>query len=214
MKNNIMNFGVIGVLKALIFDMDVVLVDSMPYHSAAWKKAFLANGIEIKDDDVYINEGLNSRNVASLFIQKDRKKPVAYDFEAITKIYKQEFERTFELKSFEGMEECLKVLHEYVQLSVVSGSDRSIVESIIDNLFPDTFDVLVAGNDVQNSKPCPDPYLKAVELLGINKDECIIIENAILGVEAAKRAEIYCIGIPTYLEPSHLKNPRPCNRQS
>ena len=48
------------------------------------------------------------------------------------------------------------------------------------------------------------PFLKAVELLKVRREECIIIENAILGVEAAKKAEIYCIGVPTYLEPSQL----------
>jgi beta-phosphoglucomutase-like phosphatase (HAD superfamily) len=63
---------------------------------------------------------------------------------------------------------------------------------------------VVTGDDVKNSKPDPDPFLKAVELLNVRRDECIIVENAILGVEAAKKAEIYCIGVPTYLEPSQL----------
>lgn len=192
-------------LKALIFDMDGVLIDSMPYHAAAWKKALLDNGIKINDDDVYTKEGLNPQNVISSYIQKVKKEPEAYDFEAIIKTYRQEFDRTFELKAFEGMKECLKVLHMHFKLSLVSGSHRAIVENVVDNLFPDIFEILVTGNEIKNSKPCPDPYLKAVELLGIKKDECIIIENSILGVEAAKRAEIYCIGIPTYLAPSQLK---------
>jgi beta-phosphoglucomutase len=193
------------VLKALIFDMDGVLIDSMPFHAAAWKKAFLDMGMEIKDEDIYAIEGSNPKNGLPLLIRKARKEPEEYDFEKITSIYRQEFKRTFEPKAFEGMKECLGMLKKRFLLSVVSGSDGHIVHSIVDQLFPGIFDTVVTGDDVTNSKPYPDPFLKAVELLKVRREECIIIENAILGVEAAKKAEIYCIGVPTYLEPSQLE---------
>ena len=102
------------------------------------------------------------------------------------------------------MGECLELLKTRFLLSVVSGSDHLIVHSIVDQLFPGIFDIVVTGDDVINSKPDPDPFLKAVELLKVRPEECIIVENAILGVEAAKKAEIYCIGVPTYLKPSQL----------
>ncbi len=191
-------------LKALIFDMDGVLVDSMPFHAAAWKKAFLDLGMEIQDSDIYAIEGSNPKNGLPLLIRKARKEPEAYDFETITSIYRQEFKRIFELKAFEGMRECLEVLKTRFQLSVVSGSDHVIVHGIVDQLFPGIFDIVVTGDDIVNSKPHPDPFLKAVELLNVRREECLVIENAILGVEAAKKAEIYCIGIPTYVEPSQL----------
>ncbi|MHB8101643.1 MAG: HAD family hydrolase [Methanosarcina sp.] len=191
-------------LKALIFDMDGVLVDSMPFHAAAWKKAFLDMGMEIKDEDIYAIEGSNPINGLPLLIRKARREPEEYDFAVITSIYRQEFERIFEIKAFEGMKECLELLKQRFLLSVVSGSDRYIVHGIVGQLFPGIFDTVITGDDVKNSKPCPDPFLKAVELLKVRREECIIIENAILGVEAAKKAEIYCIGVPTYLEPSQL----------
>jgi beta-phosphoglucomutase len=188
------------VLKALIFDMDGVLVNSMPFQAAAWKKAFL----DIHDEDVFAIEGSNPRIGLQILIRKAGKEPESYDFEGITSIYRQEFKRIFELKAFEGMKECLDLLKKRFLLSVVSGSDRYIVHGIVDQLFPEIFDVVVTGDDVRYSKPCPDPFLKAVDLLKVRREECIIIENAILGVEAAKKAEIYCIGIPTYLDPSQL----------
>lgn len=191
-------------LKALIFDMDGVLVDSMPFHAAAWKKAFLDMDMEIQDRDIYAIEGSNPMNGINLLLRKARKEPEAYNFEAITSIYRREFKRIFELKAFEGMKECLETLKTRFMLSVVSGSDSLIVHGIIDQLFPNLFDVVITGNDVKNSKPHPDPFLKAVEILNVQRDECIVIENAILGVEAAKKAEIYCIGVPTYVEPSNL----------
>lgn len=191
-------------LKALIFDMDGVLVDSMPFHAAAWKKAFIDMGMEIRDEDIYAIEGSNPRNGLPLLIRKARKDPETFDFETITEIYRQEFKRIFELKAFDGMRECLESLKSRYLLSVVSGSDHFIVNGILDQLFPCTFDVIVTGDDVLNSKPHPDPFLKAVELLKVEKKECAVIENAVLGVEAAKKADIYCIGIPTYVKPSEL----------
>ena len=191
-------------LKALIFDMDGVLVDSMPFHAAAWRKAFLDMGMEIQDRDIYAIEGSNPRNGLPLLIRKARKAPEAYDFETITSIYRQEFKRVFELKAFDGMKECLEALKTRFLLSVVSGSDHLIVHGIVDQLFPGIFDIVVTGDDIKNSKPHPDPFLKAVELLNVQREECVVIENATLGVEAAKKAEIYCIGIPTYVEPSQL----------
>jgi HAD superfamily hydrolase (TIGR01509 family) len=184
--------------------MDGVLVDSMPFQAAAWKKAFLDMGMEIQDRDIYEIEGSNPRNGLPLLIQKAGKEPGAYDFETITSIYRQEFKRVFELKAFEGMIECLEVLKKRFLLSVVSGSDHVIVHGIVDQLFPGIFDIVVTGDDIINSKPHPDPFLKAVELLNVRREECVVIENAILGVEAAKNAEIYCIGVPTYVEPTQL----------
>ena len=175
-------------LKALIFDMDGVLVDSMPFHAAAWKKAFLDMGMEIQDEDIYAIEGSNPRNGLPLLIKKARKEPEAFDFETITAIYRHEFKRIFELKAFNGMKECLELLKSRFLLSVVSGSDRIIVNGIINQLFPDIFDTVISGDDVVNSKPHPDPFLKAVELLNVGKKECVVIENAVLGVEAAKKS--------------------------
>jgi beta-phosphoglucomutase-like phosphatase (HAD superfamily) len=191
-------------LKAIIFDMDGVLIDSMPLHAAAWKKAFLDMGMEIQDKDIYAIEGSNPKNGLPLLIRSARKEPEEYDFEVITVIYRQEFKRIFRLKAFEGIKECLEVLKTRFLLSVVSGSDHVIVHDIVAQLFPAIFDIVVTGDDVVNSKPCPDPFLKAVELLNVQREECVIIENAILGVEAAKRAGIYCIGVPTYIEASQL----------
>lgn len=191
-------------LKALIFDMDGVLIDSMPFHAAAWKRAFLDLGMEIRDEDIYAIEGSNPKNGLAVLLQNARGKTENYNVEILTSIYRQEFKRIFELKAFEGIKECLELLKMRFRLSVVSGSDHVIVHNIIDQLFPGIFEIVITGDDVINPKPCPDPFLKAVEILNIQPDECIIIENAILGVEAAKRAEIYCVAVPTYLEASQL----------
>ncbi len=192
------------VLKALIFDMDGVLVDSMPFHAAAWKRAFLEMGMVIRDEDIYAIEGSNPGSGLPILIRCAGEDPEAFDLEEITAIYRQEFGKIFELKAFEGLKECLETLKSRFLLSVVSGSDRLIVHGILDELFPGVFDAVITGDDVIYAKPHPDPFLKAVKLLQVRKEECLVIENAILGVEAAKRADIYCIGVPTYVDVEQL----------
>lgn len=180
--------------------MDGVLVDSMPYHAEAWKKAFMDVGLKIQTEDIYAIEGSNPKNGLSVLIREAKKDPNDFDFEEITELYRQEFKRNFRLKAFEGMKDGLETLKERFLLSVVSGSDYLIVHGILDELFPNLFDIVVTGDDVLHGKPSPEPYLEAIKLLKVKKEECTVIENAILGVEAAKRAGLYCIGIPTYLE--------------
>lgn len=106
---------------------------------------------------------------------------------------------------FEGIYECLDFLKNRCLLGVVSGSDKAVVFELLERFFPNTFDAVVTGNDVKQGKPSPEPYLKVVEMLKIRKDECIVVENAPLGVESAKRAGLFCIAIPTYVEAQRLK---------
>jgi beta-phosphoglucomutase-like phosphatase (HAD superfamily) len=108
------------------------------------------------------------------------------------------------VKAFDGMADCLSVLKNNFRLAVVTGSERATVESFMNQFFPGIFDVVVSGEDVSYGKPYPEPYLKAVEMLGIAKDECIVVENAPMGVESAKRAGLYCVGVPTYVSPDRL----------
>ncbi|MCG7853109.1 MAG: HAD family phosphatase, partial [Methanosarcinaceae archaeon] len=106
----------------------------------------------------------------------------------------------------DNIDKCLYLLKKRYRLAVVSGADRAIVHSIMDRFFPGVFDVVISGEDVKEGKPSPEPYLKAVRMLNVQKDECIVFENAPMGVESAKRAGLYCVAIPTYLPPDTLKN--------
>lgn len=193
-------------VKAVIFDMDGVLVDSMPYHADAWIIVFAEAGIYIKRQDVYEVEGSNHEGIIRLIFKKAGRTPAPEDFEELSLKKREVFARINNVEVFEGIHDCLDFLKNRCSLGVVSGSDKGVVMELIERFFPDTFEAIVTGNDVKEGKPSPEPYLKAVEMLGIRKDECIVIENAPLGVESAKRAGLYCVAIPTYVEKERLKN--------
>lgn len=193
------------ILKAVIFDMDGVLVDSMPYHADAWISVFAEAGIHIRRQDIYDIEGSNHEGIIGLVFEKAGRKPEPEDFERLARKKREIFARINKVGVFEGIYECLDFLKKRCLLGVVSGSDKGVVMEFIERFFPDRFDAVVTGNDVKKGKPSPEPYLKVVEMLKIRKDECIVIENAPLGVESAKRAGLFCIAIPTYVEAQRLK---------
>ena len=192
--------------RAVIFDMDGVLVDSMPYHADAWIIVFSEIGIYIKRQDVYEVEGSNHEGIVRMIFKKAGRTPALEELEELSHKKREIFTRINDVKVFEGIYDCLDFLKDRCLLGVVSGSDKGVVMEIIERFFPDTFDAIVTGNDVKEGKPSPEPYLKAVGMLGVRKNECIIIENAPLGVESAKRAGLYCIAIPTDVEARWLKN--------
>ncbi|WP_370867633.1 HAD family hydrolase [Methanolobus sp.] len=188
----------------MIFDMDGVLTDSMPYHAQAMEKVFNGLGITIDTQDIYEREGEKTIDVVNFLLEKGTDDASVYDRKDIVDKYIAKFGHIAQIKVFEGMKECLQILKTNFLLAVVSGSDKPIVYDIMQNEFPGIFDVIVTGDDVERGKPSPDPYLKAVAMLKLRKDECIVVENAPMGVDSALSAGICCIAVPTYLAPEKL----------
>jgi beta-phosphoglucomutase len=192
-------------MKAIIFDMDGVLVDSMPDHAEAWKQTFARTGLLIERRDIYELEGSNHRQIVELIFRRFGRNPGNEEIKELSRRKIEIFDKIEKARPFEGIEQLLSGLSQKYRLAVVSGSDHRTVHELIGTFFPRTFQVIIDGNDVQKSKPAPEPYLKAVEKLGVAKEECIVIENAPLGVRSAKSAGIRCIAIPTYLDRESLK---------
>lgn len=194
-------------IEALIFDMDGILIDSMHLHASAWKTAFQEAGIEIDEREIFYLEGENDTGIVKNVMNSKNIAPKRLDelLESVAPRKHELFDRNAAL-IFIGMDECLKKLKNRFKLGVVSGSDRNVVKMIMEKYFPGIFDAIISGDDTENGKPAPDPYNKAVEILGIEKENCIVIENAILGVRSAKNAGIFSIGIPTYIDRKELEH--------
>ncbi|WP_135606437.1 HAD family phosphatase [Methanococcoides sp. NM1] len=186
-------------LKVLIFDMDGVLVDSMSYHTEAMQHIFDELGINMDKQDIYDKEGSKTVEIVSFLLEKEGIDPLDFDVDGLIRRYRAEFARILVLKSFREIDECLPILRERFMLSVVSGADRNIVHDVIGRLFDDIFDIVLSGEDVEKGKPAPDPFLKVAEMLDVGISECLVVENAPMGVEAANRAGMFCVGVPTYV---------------
>lgn len=179
-------------------------MDSMHLHAAAWNKAFSEAGIIISPESIFRLEGANDRGIVENILS-DRGISGSFDSFSSIAVRKQALFNVMDVKPFPGINECLELLSGNHLLAVVSGSDRNAVNDILGRHFHVHFDAVVSGDDIVNGKPSPDPYLKALEYLGTDSDNCIVFENAPYGVEAAKRAGIYCIGVPTYVDREMLR---------
>ncbi len=191
-------------LKAIIFDMDGVLVDSMTYHAQAVNNVFDQMGLQMDQQDIFELEGERTIDIIRFLLYKATGDLSAFDVPSIVSRYIEEFNRIVEVRAFDGMKECLEKINNKFSLAVVSGSNRPIVDDIMQSKFSDIFEIVISANDVKKGKPAPDPYLMAMEKLGVKSDECIVIENAPMGVEAAQNAGIFCIAVPTYLPAEKL----------
>lgn len=192
-------------MQAIIFDMDGVLVDSMHYHAEAWDVALKTVGICIDKKMIYELEGANYRQVIDILLKQFGDTPTEEKIQDIGSKKLTIFGQIACVKPFDGIQELLETLKPRYKLAVVSGSNRKTVDATINNFFPDTFQVVVGGDETKISKPSPEPYLMAVEKLGVPKEDCLVIENAPFGVRSAKSAGLRCIAITTYLGKDCLK---------
>ena len=185
--------------------MDGVLVDSMPCHAEAWKRAFSTVGIDIRRKDIYELEGSNHKQVVDIIFKRSGRIASEEDMESLSDIKDDIFGQIEHVTPFEGMKELLSSLKKEYMLAVVSGSTRMTVHNMINKFFPDTFNIIIDGDQNIKSKPSPEPYLKAVEKLGISKGKCLVVENAPMGITSAKSAGLRCIAIPAYLGIEFMK---------
>jgi len=178
--------------------MDGVLIDAMPFHAEAMKIAIKEEtNYEIDKKIVYQLEGMPSNNlVKEIFKKYNINKEL--DQELIDKISerkKQIFKEIEDTHLIEGVPDLIKMLNECKCLkAIVTGAAKKEIELTIDKMIGlKNFDVVVSGEDVEAGKPNSDPFVVALQKMNIKSSECIVVENAPLGLEAANKAGIRCI---------------------
>lgn len=188
-------------LKAVLFDMDGVLFNSMPYHSKAWNEVMTNHGLDLSRDEAYLHEGRTAAGTINIIYQRQYGKDATQ--EEIENLYKEKsklFNSFPEAEPMPGAWELLqKVKAAGLTIMLVTGSGQRSLLDRLDHHYPGIFkpEFMVTAYDVKHGKPHPEPYLMALEKGGFKQDEAIVIENAPLGVEAGVAAGIYTIGVNT-----------------
>lgn len=192
-------------MKAILFDMDGVLVDSMPYHAEAWDMVLKTVGISIDRNIIYELEGANCRQVIDIILRQHGRIPTESEIQELGRKKLAIFEQIEQVRPFDGVTELLEFLKPKYKLAVVSGSNKKTVQTTLTTFFPGIFKVIIDGEETRIGKPSPEPYLRAIEKLDIPKSHCLVVENAPLGIRSAKSAGLCCIAIATYLTRDSLK---------
>jgi len=188
-------------LKAVLFDMDGVLFDSMPNHTQAWHQTMTELGFRCSRDEFYLFEGATSSYTINRYYHHVHGRNVSE--EERKTIYHRKTLHFNALPIADPMPYALEILNSVKEAGLipvlVTGSGQ---KSLIDRLnrhFPGIFEPerMVTAYDVHQGKPHPEPYLLGLKKAGIEAHEAIVIENAPLGVQAAVAAGIFTIAVNT-----------------
>lgn len=193
-------------IKAIIFDMDGVLVDSEPAMAHASVLGMEKYGIHAKEDDFTPYFGTDEKTYFGSVFEKYGGKYTPEIAECIYDIYCETAPSVISI--FPGVAETFKKLHDMgYKLAIASSSikrklDVNIKSTGIDK---NLLDAVICGSDVINRKPDPEIFLKAADMLNIPYENCLVAEDAISGVTAAKSAGMYCFGVTTTFSSDYLK---------
>ena len=188
--------------KAVLFDMDGVLYDSMPNHAIAWQQSMAQFGITMTADDAYATEG--ARGVDTIrkmvMLQQGREIDEA-EAQRMYDVKSHIFHQLPEASIMPGILTLMQQIHDDgIQIGVVTGSgQKPLIKRILKDFgtFVDEAHITTAY-DVRRGKPQPDPYLMGLRKAGdLMPYEAIVIENAPLGIQAGVAAKIFTIAVNT-----------------
>jgi beta-phosphoglucomutase family hydrolase len=175
--------------------MDGTIVDSLPCHKRAWQATFSKRGRVFTEEDFEWANGRKNEEIIPHFMEKispEEVNTIADEKEATFRRFVKE-----NIKALPGAVELIQSLATTkMQLALVSSTPKENIELITEKLsIKKYFSLFINGGDVKEGKPSPRAFLLAAEKLGVEPKNCAVIEDAIVGVQAAKRAGMYCIAV-------------------
>lgn len=190
-------------LKGILFDFDGVVVDSMHQHYDAWSNAFREKNITFAKEEFFQLEGQGLNKIVRMLGEPYGL--VEQEMLDIIEAKARYYYKSVQIKFYDYFLSMLNNLKDKkIPMAVVTGGNRKRVEKTIEEYLKGYFNALVTIDDVTHGKPHPEPFLKGAEKLNLKPEECIVIENAPLGIKAAKAAGTTVIAVKTTLTDKYL----------
>ncbi len=192
-------------LKAVIFDMDGVIIDSEPMHNKAYHDMFDEVGIHVSAEFYQSFTGQSTINICKRLCDHFNLEEAPETLVALKrKHYKHFFYSNSDLGLIDGVLDLIKDYHKNgLTLVLASSAAMTSIIQIFDRFDLNQYFVAkLSGGDLKESKPHPEIFIKAAEASGFSKEECIVIEDSTNGIEAAKGAGVFCVGYDSF----HSKN--------
>ncbi|MCZ8091271.1 MAG: HAD family hydrolase [Flavobacterium sp.] len=188
-------------IQTVIFDMDGVIVDTEPVHHYAYVQHFKQLNIEVSPE---MYASFTGNSTINIYERLKETYNLAQDVQTLVETKRNLFNDAFDSKEdlylLDGVEDLIKDLHSNgMQLVLASSSANVTIERIFNRYnLHQYFTHKVSGEDFPKSKPHPAIFLKAAELAQTPVENCIVIEDSTNGIQAAKSANIYCIGYDSF----------------
>ncbi len=192
-------------LKAILFDMDGVLVDSEKIIAQAAVELFALRGAQVDPADFTPFIGTGENRFLSGISKKYGIKMEPGDKELLYQIYNKLVPES--LQPVPGVHQFVDFCkHKGLKMAIATSADRVKVDINLSaiNLNETKFNAIITGQDVERKKPFPDIYLVAASELGVSPKECLVIEDAVNGVEAGLAAGCHCLGLTTTFDAAKL----------
>ena len=185
--------------KALIFDLDGTIANTMPNHFISWRKAVVPYGIDFN---------------ASLFMQLTGMPRTAtieklnemfgtkMNPEIVGKVKEDHFKILVNLtEEIEVVTDVIRKYHNILPMSIGTGSTKNGAKKTLEVIgLKNYFDIVITADDIINHKPHPETFLKCAELMGIKPQDCVVFEDGILGMNAAEEAGMMVIDVNDYFK--------------
>ncbi|HTR80229.1 MAG TPA: HAD-IA family hydrolase [Bacteroidota bacterium] len=181
-------------IKALIFDCDGTLIDSMPLHMEAWEHSIKSLKGEWDYDFFFSKKGKPDTEIVELYNLNYRSH---LDAGQVAEIKDEYFYRHADrLRPVAAVVETAAHYRNILPMAVASGSSRKNVDFQLDTLgIKEYFSVILSADDRLKPKPSPDIFLEAAKRMKVSPRECQVFEDAELGIEAARNAGMYCTDV-------------------
>ena len=184
--------------KALIFDMDGVLINSEPLWKIAEKEVFSSLGVPVTDDLVHITSALTAQEVCAFWHKRHPWTGMSFD-----EVEDAVVARVIDLiekndTKMPGVIEILQfVKSKNLKIGLASNSSHNLIEVVLQKVgIKKYFDFVSSAQDVEKGKPDPAVYLYAARNMGVSPGECLVFEDSIIGITAAKNAGMTVVAIP------------------
>jgi beta-phosphoglucomutase len=192
-------------IRGVLFDLDGIIVDTLHYHYLAWKHMFEPLGGTVTEHTVLLHEGRNSREILPILMQQAGVWIPEAQRAAFIEEKRAYYRSIVRVERYPGALEAVDELKARgYKVALVTACALKNMQHSLDASQQAHFDFIITGDEVPRAKPFPDPYLTAAREVGVPPEECLVVENAPLGIEAAKNAGMYCVAIETTLGREYL----------
>jgi beta-phosphoglucomutase len=186
-------------VKAVIFDWDGTLADTKQAVVQSFQKVLVEIGCIVTDRFVERLMGVGTKNTLEKALKRCNMK---FDDETLENLVRDKVESQVELfekvNLFDGATELLNEMQGRTKIALATMSSRKVIDKLLPaKKIEGCFDVVVTEDDVSKPKPEPEVFLVSAAKLGVDTEDCVVLEDSVFGVRAAKEAKMKCIAVPS-----------------
>ncbi len=194
-------------IRGVLFDLDGVIVDTLHYHYLAWKYMFEKHGGTVREHTVLLHEGRSSREILPILMAESGVSIPAEQHHQFIEEKRAYYRSIVQVERYPNAFAVIDELRKRgYKTALVTACALKNMQHSLNTEQQAHFDFILTGDEVVRAKPYPDPYLTAARTLGLDPGQCLVVENAPLGIEAAKNAGMFCVAIETTLGKDYLNS--------